>query len=92
MWNRRVWADEAWGQPKVSYAEHPVRGASDRAWAAVQDVSVDHGGADVVVAQELLDRPDVVTIFQQVGSERVAKCVAAYTFGFRRGRRGPHRG
>ena len=54
----------------MSYAEHPVRWASDRARAPVQDVSVDHGRADVVVAQELLDPPDVVTILQAVGGER----------------------
>ena len=65
----------------MSYAEHPVRRASDRARAPVQDVSVDHGRADVVVAQELLDRPDVVAIFQQMGGERVAKRVTVYPFG-----------
>ena len=50
----------------MSYAEHPVRWASDRARARVQNVSVGHGRADVVVAQELLDRPDVVAIFQEM--------------------------
>ena len=65
----------------MSYTEHPVRRASDRARAPVQNVSVDHGRADVVVAKELLDRPDVVAIFQQMGGERVAKRVTAYRFG-----------
>src|SRR3990172_5209127 len=37
-----------------------VRRAADGGPAPVQDVRVDHGGPHVLMAQELLDRPDVV--------------------------------
>ena len=40
--------------------------------AAVQDVRVDHGRADVLVAQQLLDGPDVVPGLEQVRGEAVA--------------------
>ena len=56
-------------------------GALDASAAAVQDVGVDHGGADVVVAQELLDGADVVARLEQVGGERVAKGVARDVLG-----------
>jgi hypothetical protein len=32
-------------------------------------VSVDHRGVDVLVAEKLLDRPDVVAVLDQVGRE-----------------------
>jgi len=44
-------------------------------------VRVDHGRADVLVAQELLDRADVVTALQQVRRERMAQGVGARHFG-----------
>jgi len=49
---------------------------------------VDHGCADIVVAQELLDRSDVVPIVQQMGGEGVAEGVTAYALGDARGVRG----
>src|SRR5213593_719528 len=54
-----------------------VQGAADTAAAAIEDVGVDHGGADVAVADELLDGPDVVAGLEEVGGERVAQSVAA---------------
>jgi len=40
-------------------------------------VGVDHRGFDVLVTQELLDRPNIIAIFDQVGGERVPERVAA---------------
>ena len=40
-------------------------------------MSVDHGSAHVAVAEQLLDRPDVVAILKQVCRERVPERVAA---------------
>jgi hypothetical protein len=40
--------------------------------AALHDVGINHGGGHVLVAEQLLDRPDVVSLFQQVGGEAVA--------------------
>jgi hypothetical protein len=54
-----------------------VHGTSDAAAAGtVQDVSVDHRGVDVLVAEKLLDRPDVVAVLDQVGREGMAERVA----------------
>jgi hypothetical protein len=39
-------------------------------------VGVDHGGRHVLVAEELLHRPDVVAVVQRMGSERVPKSMA----------------
>ena len=53
-----------------------VQRASDAAAASVQHVAIDHGGAHVFVAKELLDRADVVTVFQEMGGEGVTQDVA----------------
>ena len=52
----------------------------DAVAAAVEDVSVDHGGADILVAQQLLHGPDVVAVFQQVGCKAVPESMAADRF------------
>lgn len=49
-----------------------VERASDASAAAVQDVGVDHRGRDVGVAEEFLDRPDVVAGLEQVCGEAMA--------------------
>ena len=41
--------------------------------ALVQDVRVNHRRADVAVAEQLLDGPDVVAGFEQVGCEGMAQ-------------------
>ena len=41
-----------------------ARGAQ---WATVQNLHVDHCGADVFVAHQLLSRADVLAAFQEVG-------------------------
>ena len=45
----------------------------DSPTAPVQDMGVDHRRAHVLVAQQLLDRPNIIPIFQQVGRKGVAK-------------------
>jgi hypothetical protein len=47
----------------------------------IQDVHVDHRRADVGMAEELLDRADVIRAFEQVCGERVAKCVTPDALG-----------
>src|SRR5262245_48647418 len=61
--------------------QEPVRRTSYRTWAPVQDMGVDHGRADVLVAQKVLDRPDVVSVLQQMGREGVPEGVTARRFG-----------
>ena len=43
--------------------------------ALVQDVGVDHGGLDVLVAQQFLDGANIVTRFKQVGGKAMAEGV-----------------
>lgn len=43
-----------------------VEGAFDRQPAAIKDVSVDHGGLDVFVPEELLDGANIVSALQEV--------------------------
>jgi hypothetical protein len=59
----------------------PVGRAPHAECPAIQDMGVNHGRADVVVAKEFLDGPDVVSVFQQVGGERVTKAVAGGPLG-----------
>jgi hypothetical protein len=53
-----------------------VEWAADAAGAVSEDVGVDHCGADVAVAEELLDGADVVAALEEVGGEGVAEGVA----------------
>ena len=46
----------------------------------VKDMRVDHRGTYVFVAEQLLDGPDVVTGFEQMGGEGMPKGVAADVF------------
>ena len=41
---------------------------------AIEDVGIDHDGADVSVAQQILDGADVVAVVQLVGGEGMAGC------------------
>ena len=43
---------------------------------------------DVLVAEKLLDGPDVVAVFEEMGREGMAKAVAGRSLGERRGARG----
>ena len=54
----------------------PVHRAPDSQPATVQDMGVDHGGADIPVPQEFLDGPDVISVLQQVGGKAVPEAVA----------------
>jgi hypothetical protein len=53
-----------------------VERAANTTTTAIQHVRVDHGGADVAMAQQFLDGSNVVAGLEQVGGERVTKCVA----------------
>ena len=45
--------------------------------AFCQDVCIDHCRAHVRMAEQFLDRSDIVALFEESGSERVAKGMAA---------------
>ena len=55
--------------------------ALDSPAAPVQDMGVDHRRAHVLMAQQLLDRPNIIPVLQQVGRKGVAKRMAACRFG-----------
>jgi len=47
--------------------------------APVQHVGVNHRGFDILMAQQFLNRADVIPIFQQMGRKRVAESVTTRT-------------
>ncbi len=47
-----------------------IQGAADGKPRFVQDVRVNHGGGEVAMAEELLDRADVVSALEKVGGPR----------------------
>lgn len=51
---------------RTSYGQSPF----------VEDVGVDHGGADVLMAQEFLDGSNVVPLLQKMRGKAVAKGMA----------------
>ena len=51
----------------------PVERTANAKPAAVQDVQIPHGRAHVTMAEQLLHRANVLTVFKQVGRERVAQ-------------------
>ena len=55
-----------------------VEFAVDFAQARSVDVGIDFGGADVGVAEQFLDDPQVRPVFQQVRGEAVAEHVRRY--------------
>ena len=66
--------------PRNGLSERIGRAPHAASAGAVENVRVDHGRLDVRVTQELLDRPNIIAIFDQVGRERVPKCMTACGF------------
>ena len=60
----------------IVIANQPVSRTADAAAGSIQDVRVNHRGTNVLVAQEFLNRPNVVTVGQEVRRERMTKRVA----------------
>ena len=50
--------------------------ATDTSPSPVEDVGVDHRRADVLVSEQFLNRPDIIPVFQEMGSERMPEGVA----------------
>ena len=46
-----------------------IRRTMNSLTAAIQDMGIDHRGADISVPQELLNGPGVVSVFQQMCGE-----------------------
>src|SRR5919198_6002713 len=52
-----------------SWVEDPVGRTPDGGWSSVQNVGVDHRRAHVAVAEQLLDRTDVMAVLEQMRRE-----------------------
>ena len=55
--------------PHVAGDRSPIEGTADTPGASVEDVGVDHRGADIFVAQQFLDCADVVAVIEEMGGE-----------------------
>ncbi len=60
--------------PSTQFVERTPHSSDFRLF---HDVGVDHGGRDIVVAQKLLHRADVIATLEQMGGKAVAQGVAA---------------
>ena len=58
-----------------------VQRATNGQAAAIEDVSIDHGGGDIFVPKQILDGADIVAGFKQMGGKAVAKGMATDRFG-----------
>ena len=62
----------------IAVAWQSSRRAANTQPAPVDDVRVDHRRAQVRVAEQILDRADVVAVLEEVGRERMAQRVTAH--------------
>ncbi len=53
-----------------------VHRASDTTSTAVENMGVDHRGADVSVTEQFLDRPNIVSFLEEVSGKGMAERVA----------------
>jgi hypothetical protein len=49
--------------------------------AAIQDMRVHHGGFRIVVPEEFVDRPDIISLLQQRRGKTVSEGLATEAFG-----------
>ncbi len=56
-----------------------IQRAFDRQSAALEDMGVDHGGANVLVAEQFLNGADIVTTLKQMRGKGMPKGVAGDT-------------
>jgi hypothetical protein len=66
---------------KPTRLSEDIHGAPHSPPPFVEHVRVDHRGLDVLVAEELLDRPDVVPGQEEMGRKGVPQCVAGGVLG-----------
>jgi hypothetical protein len=54
------------GPPVLGAVLQPIRRTTYSQPSSIQNVSVDHRGGDIAMSQKLLNRPDIVTILQEM--------------------------
>ena len=60
-----------------SIASEPVNRTANARRSTVEDMGIDHRCLDVAMAQEFLDRSNIVTAFEQVSGEGMPEGVAS---------------
>ncbi len=60
-----------------SWGRQPIDRTADGPAPVVQDVGLTHRRTYILVPERLLDRPNVVAVFEQVGREHVLGCLGA---------------
>jgi len=63
----------------MAQSERAIEGTLDAKGAAAEDMGVNHRGAYILVAEELLDGSDVGARLEQVGGERVPQGMSRAT-------------
>ena len=58
----------------------PIHRAAHGRRTAIEDMGVDHRSLDVAMAQEFLDRPDIIAGFEQVRGEGMPEGVTSGPF------------
>ena len=75
----RIWGAKPGDGVLGGASRRRVQRAPHTAASAVEHVGVDHRGADVTVAEQLLDGAHVVAVFEEVSRERMTQRMAART-------------
>lgn len=57
-----------------------IQWASYRFSPTIENMRINHGGADVFVSQKVLHSADIITVGQQVGGEAVSQSMATNRF------------
>jgi hypothetical protein len=54
-----------------------INGAANASRSTVEDMGIDHRRFDIIMAQEFLDRSDIVTAFEQVSGKGMPERMAS---------------
>jgi len=65
----------------MTRAAHLIEGTARGQPASIEDVGIDHRGLHVLMPQQFLHRPDVITMREQMRGNAVPNGVAADAFG-----------
>lgn len=49
--------------------------------ASIEDMRIDHGRTDILMAQQFVDRPNIVTVLKQMRGKRMPEGVTTGRFG-----------
>ena len=58
----------------------PIHWTEHASWSPIENMGIDHGGFDVLVAEQLLNGADIVAVLEQVGCKGVPEGVACSSF------------